>query len=302
MPAKIQYTLDQLLVLEAIVEKGSFSNAAKSLYRVPSAISYSIRSLEESLGFEIFDRSKRKAVLSSDGRKFYRESKELLEQARNLQSLANHIKSGWEAEIQIVIDGLLPMHPITHALRTLSKQEVPTQIRVDIEYQEGVPERFLNDKADLMLILDYTDDSGNLESVDLPPLEVLLVAAPNHPLSQIKPDENIDLSRHIELGIRDSATKYNRAPKRSFLGSKNKVYLSDFHSKRLALLSATGFGWMPLYLIKEDLQHKRLVQLTSFKPHQWVYTPKLVKMKNQTFGKAGELFRNALLENIEQKI
>jgi DNA-binding transcriptional LysR family regulator len=298
---QLAYSLDQLLVLEAIIEKGSFAKAAQSLYRVPSAVSYSVRSLEDSLGFEIFDRSKRKAVLSSNGRKFYQESLELLEKARNLQSLANHLKSGWEAEIQIVIDGILPMYPITDALRTLSEQKVPTQIRVDIEYQEGVPERFFNDKADMMLLLDFEDDSGTLEAFQLPPLEVLLVGSPDHPLSSIKLEEEVDISHYIELVVRDSASQYNRVPKTSFLGSKNKVYLSDFHSKRLALLSATGFGWMPRYLIQKDLDENQLVHLNFREPNQWTYNPWLVKMKNRRLGKASQLFRKSLLHSIDQK-
>ena len=51
-----RHNLDQLLVLDTIVRTGSFAAAAKELFRVPSAITYAIRNLEESLEIEIFER------------------------------------------------------------------------------------------------------------------------------------------------------------------------------------------------------------------------------------------------------
>ena len=44
-----RHNLDQLLVLDAIVRTGSFAAAAKALHRVPSAVTYAIRNLEDSL-------------------------------------------------------------------------------------------------------------------------------------------------------------------------------------------------------------------------------------------------------------
>lgn len=39
-------SLDGLIVLDAIDKKGSFSAAAESLFRVPSALTYTVQKLE----------------------------------------------------------------------------------------------------------------------------------------------------------------------------------------------------------------------------------------------------------------
>jgi DNA-binding transcriptional LysR family regulator len=52
-------TLDQLRVLVMIDDAGSFSAAARSLGRVQSAISQSVRTLEEIQGVSLFDRTHR---------------------------------------------------------------------------------------------------------------------------------------------------------------------------------------------------------------------------------------------------
>jgi DNA-binding transcriptional LysR family regulator len=46
-------TLDALIVLDA--RAGSFAGGAEQLFRVPSAVSYTIHKLEQDLGVTIFD-------------------------------------------------------------------------------------------------------------------------------------------------------------------------------------------------------------------------------------------------------
>jgi len=44
---KIDLNLDSLLVLDAIVRRGSFAAAAEELHRVPASITYVIQKLED---------------------------------------------------------------------------------------------------------------------------------------------------------------------------------------------------------------------------------------------------------------
>jgi DNA-binding transcriptional LysR family regulator len=61
-------SIDQLLVLLATVEAGSFTAAAKRLGRATSAISYAIDTLEDQLGLRLFDRgTTRKPKLTQQG-------------------------------------------------------------------------------------------------------------------------------------------------------------------------------------------------------------------------------------------
>ena len=74
---KYPITLDALEVLDAIDRKGSFAAAANELYRVPSAVSYTIQKLEQDLAVTLFRKEGRKSVLTEAG-------KVLLEQGRTL--------------------------------------------------------------------------------------------------------------------------------------------------------------------------------------------------------------------------
>ena len=64
---ELPFTLDQLRILKAIAEQGSFKKAADLLYVTQPAISLQIQNLEKQLDITIFDRGGRKALLTEAG-------------------------------------------------------------------------------------------------------------------------------------------------------------------------------------------------------------------------------------------
>ena len=113
----MNFTLDQLLALDAIARTGSFASAANELHKVPSAVSYSIQCLESALGVDVFDRSRRKAVLTDAGQKILSQSRSVITAAQNLERVASELKDGWEPELHVVVDGALPMDAVLDCIR-----------------------------------------------------------------------------------------------------------------------------------------------------------------------------------------
>ncbi len=300
MPPSIRFTIDQLEVLQAIDRTGSFAGASRELHRVPSAISYVVRTLEESMGLKLFDRTRHRAELTPAGRRILESGAELLDEARTLDALAFQIRTGWEPELQLVVDGIMPMRPIIAALGVFREEQIPTRIRLDVEYQEGVPDRWELDDADLMICLDFEDKSDTLERTTLPPLEMLRVAAPDHPLSSMEDASRDVLMTFMEVVVRDSSPKYARSPKRPYGGAQHLTYLSDFHSKRLALVQGAGFGWMPKHLIEDDLKDGALIQLRTQEVNEWVYHPELVHLKSKPLGRAGQRFVDVFWSSVKK--
>jgi DNA-binding transcriptional LysR family regulator len=297
---QIRFSLDQLQVLEAIDRTGTFAGAAKELHRVPSAISYMVRTLEESLDLQLFDRSKHKAVLTTAGRRILEEGSELLMVARRMDAMAHELQTGWEPELHVVVDGVVPLGPVTRALRTFRDEEIPTRLRLDIEYQEGVPDRWESEEADLMIILDFEDSTDSLVRIPLPELQMLRLVAPDHPISELSVATAEDLGRGMELLVRDSSPRYARRDKKGFSEAEHRTWLSDFHSKRLALLAGAGHGWMPLHLVDDDLEAGRLVRLKTEGADQWTYHPELVHLKSRPLGRAGQRFVDELMTSINK--
>ncbi len=295
-----RHTLDQLVVLDAIVRTGSFAAAARELHRVASAVSYTVQALEDALGVPLFDRSGHRATLTAAGRQIADDARDVLSRARKLDRLAVSLADGWEPEIRVVIDGAFPMAPALRALRVFADRGVPTQVHLDVEYQDGVLDRFEADHADIMIALGL-EDGGRLKAVPLGALPMALVVAPGHPLADARGVTREALSNHVDLVVRDSAAAFARRPRPTFLGTQHVVRFSDFHSKRAALLAGVGFGWMPEHLVADDLRSGALVVLDLPDGNHWTYEPQLITRRDEPPGRAASLLIQVIVEHHQNR-
>jgi len=299
MTGELSITLDQLVVLETIDRVGTFSGAARELNRVTSAISYTVRTLEEALGVMLFDRSGHSASLTSDGERMLHEARQVLDAARHMRHVGQEIRKGWESELKLVVDGAYPTKPVMQALRQFNEQDLPTRILLRTEYLSGVDWRFHEQQAQLMLTLDY-DGQPNMKVTTLPPLKMALVAHASHPLAQEKKVDRAKLAQHMELVVDDSSPKYEGLPDNIFLGSPHVFHLSDFHSKREALLNGVGYGWLARHLADPLITEGTLVVLPFAEGSEHTFHPQLVQRRDRPLGRAGLLFVEFLLKEIQQ--
>ncbi len=289
-------TLDQLRAVDAVLTWGSYRNAAPHLNKVPSAVGYSIRKLEEALGTPIFDRRPGSPGLAVGARDLIDLARSILRQVDQMERIAADMAMGWEPELRVVMDGALPMEPVLGCLRRFGDPNVRTPLRLEVAYQEDVIERF-EGGADIALVLGLAEDGmdDDLEAYALPPLEMVLVAIDEHPLCNTIHQMH-ERVHYPEVVVRDSASKLRERSKGSFLESRNVVFMPDFHMKRQAILAGAGWGWMPEHLIAEDLAEKRLHPLATWfgDPKRWTYHPQLVNRRSSV-GVGATLFLTTLI-------
>lgn len=289
-------SLDQLLVLDAIERLGSFSAAAKELYRATSAVSYAVKTLENSLDVEIYDRSGHKAVLTEGGRLILEEGRAVLERARQLEKTANHFNAGWEPRLVVVMDGVLPMRPPIKALRRFTDQDLPTKVELRVDYLSMVRERFETLEAALMITVDLPSEP-TLEVRALPPLELLLVAHKDHPLHhEPTPLRRSAFAPHVQVLVTPSAGKGMKHIKKMYFDVPHVFELSDFRSKQEALVGGVGFGWMPAHMIVDELENGILRPLPFEEGHTFIFTPQLVTRRDKPLGSGGRLFAEYIEE------
>lgn len=290
----VNLSMDGVEALEAIVRTGSFAAAARELHKAQSAVSYAIAQLEERLGVELFDRSGHRARLTDAGRLVLEEGRGLLATARRIEGLAARLRQGWEARLAVVIDGILPQAPIMAALKQMADEQVPTQIQLKVEFLEGVQFRFERDAADMMLVNGYSP-RDELEALTLPEVTSVLVASSAHPLAAAEHLSLAELQRHVELSIHDSSEAADVRKDPTAFGGSRVFFLSDFMAKRQALLMGLGFGWMPTYMVEEELAAGALTELPYERGSRYSVTPQLVYRLDRPPGRAGERFIELLL-------
>jgi DNA-binding transcriptional LysR family regulator len=288
--------LDSIRVLNTIVEQGSFTAAAKVLHRAQSAVSYQIRKLENNLNLTLFDRSEYRAVLTAEGKAILSEGKRLLTQAENIELLARQLGQEWEPSFEVVVDGILEISPIMAVIKSLINEDIPTRISLTMEYLGGVQHRFEQNQADLMLVKEY-QASTQLLSHSLPEVECLLCVSHDHPLAKLKKVDLNSLQQHIELSVHDSSNQELYSVEHMHFGGERMFYLSDFKSKKQAVLQGIGFGWMPYYLVKKELAINQLVEVNYKHGSRFSFTPHLVWRAEKPLGKTGQKFIDKLLSS-----
>lgn len=286
--------LDSIRVLNTVIEEGSFAAASKKLHRAQSAVSYQIRKLETNLNLSIFDRSEYRAVLTPEGKAILSEGKRLLAQAENIEQLAKQLGQEWEPSFEVVVDGILEISPIMAIIKSLISEDIPTKISLTMEYLGGVQHRFEQNKADLMLVKEY-QASAQLLSHPLPEVECLLCVSQGHPLSKLKAVDLNTLQQYIELSVHDSSGQELYAVEHLHFGGERMFYLSDFQSKKQAVIQGIGFGWMPRYLIANELANNELVEVCYQHGSRFSFTPHLVWRAEKKLGKTGQKFIDSLL-------
>ncbi|MGL4579836.1 MAG: LysR family transcriptional regulator [Shewanella xiamenensis] len=286
--------IDAFNVLQVLVEEGSFAKAAERLHKAQSAVSYQVKKLEEHLGVQLFSRDQYRAELTSEGRVILAEGQRLLQHLANIEHLASRFSEGWEPKLELVIDGALPMEPIMTALKRMAEHQIPTKIQLNMEFLGGVQHRFERDNADLMLVKDYRT-GPYYHPQPLPAITSVLVTSASHPLAQLNKISLSELQQHVELTIEDSSPNKTYRDELQFGGDK-VFYLSGFIMKKNALLKGLGFGWLPDFLVQEELLSGELMEVDFVGGSRYTFIPQLVSTLERPLGRAGKLFTELILE------
>jgi DNA-binding transcriptional LysR family regulator len=288
MPFIVKISLEAVETLDAVVRHGSFAAAAKAMRKAQSAVSYGIKQLEEGLGVAVFDRRGHRAVLTDAGQMVLEEGRIILARVKRVESLAARFHEDWEARVEAVVDGIFPMQPVMAALKRMADDGVPTSIQIKVEFLGGVQDRFEKDGADVMLVKDYVRSHALVEH-PLPDVDVILVAAAGHPLVSGQGVLTLaDLQRHVELTVHDSSESRRLVDTRLF-GGQRVFFLSDFFTKKQAVMMGLGFGWMPTYLVRDELLRGVLCEVPYQGGSRYAFAPMLVHPRDKPLGRAGAL-------------
>src|SRR5690606_22398553 len=144
-------TLEALRVLDAIDRKGSFGAAAEAWFKAPSALSYTVQKLETDLGITLFDRSKPKPQLTAAGRLLPAQGRELLHAATATEEAVQQLESGWETQLRIALDTVLPIAPLLQQINAFNQLDKRVAITISEEVLGGTWDALTAARCDLAL-------------------------------------------------------------------------------------------------------------------------------------------------------
>jgi DNA-binding transcriptional LysR family regulator len=254
-------TPDALLMMDAIARTGSFAAAARELGKVPSALTYSVRQLEEALDVLLFDRSSRQAQLTAAGSELLSEGRRLLQEMDAVANRVRRVASGWETELAICVDGVIAMSTVFELVQAFcavrdpkaaragagSEQAGPaTRLRLRSEVLAGTWEALVTGQVDLAIgVVGEHSNPGGFELQALGEMAFVFCMAPHHPLAgALGPLLDEQLVHHRAVAVADSAMRLTPITV-NLLPGQDVLTVASMGLKLEALLRGLGCGYVP---------------------------------------------------------
>lgn len=262
-------TIDALKVLDAIDRRGSFAGAAAELFRVPSAISYTVQKLEEDLDVDVYDRSGHRAILTPAGRYLLEEGRALLEAAENLAHTTKQVAQGWETRLKIGFNSLLPAQCLFSAIRDFYNLGVPVDVQVVEEVFAGAWDALQSRRVDLVVGADhFSKPAGNFTTRSLGEMEFVFAVAAGHPLAGAdEPLSEEDISGFPAAVAADTSRALPPGHAGIFRRQRT-LTVANIDQKIAIQESGLGVGWLPKARIRSQLETGTLVEKEVHEPRQ----------------------------------
>ncbi|MCT2580483.1 LysR family transcriptional regulator [Mesorhizobium sp. M1A.F.Ca.IN.022.07.1.1] len=270
-------TLDQLQILVAVADTGSFSAAGRKLNRAQSVVSYGIANLEAQLGLKLFEREGlREPQLTDVGKAMLEDARRMIGVLQRIRSRADGYRQGLEAEVNLSVDVALPSPALVRVLKAFEAQFPAVMLRLYIGSLGLIVDQVVNGQSDLGFGGLQGDADVNLLRIGF--ISLVPAAAPDHPLAKLpKPIAIEDLRDHIQLVVSDQS---ERTRGRDYGVFAYRTWrLTDVRTKHALMREGLGWGGLPRWLIADDIASGRLVEL-DLEPYREVRAPMYAMHRN----------------------
>ena len=250
-------TVDQLRVFIAAAEEGSFSAAGRKLHKVQSAISYSISNLEESLGIDLFDRSKRSPKLTTIGETMLKRAKIIVSQIEQLHQHALSVKQGMETDLSLCTDPWFPTKILFKACAEFKFVFPNIPLSIYTEPLDVIKKRISQQRCHLGFACTLDSRSAHWNQEELGSLQMICAVSSKHILGQKETLVDEDLLDELQILVTHTNSSL---PNQTALSNKSWT-VNSFISQREILKSGLGWGLIPKHMIAEDIKKKILVEI-----------------------------------------
>lgn len=260
------FTSDNVQVFLAVLDQGSFSAAARSLSRVPSAVSMTIGLLEAELDLQLFDRSTREPRPTAAALALEPLARLLAQQLAQLNRQAEALQMGLEERLTFAIAPELLSTNWADALTPLMSEFPALAVEVLAAPQTDALELLHSGRAHLALVFERPAIDGREDFQEMGQETLVAVMSPHY---QPWLDAQAELGTGARLSVARLATARqilvaSRDPQQTdlrFVFSR-QLWRTDSHLAALSLItSALGWGWLPRSLVESHIRAGQLMEI-----------------------------------------
>lgn len=305
------FTLDQLLIVRAIAQQGSFRRAADTLYISQPAVSLQIQNLERQLGIPLFDRGGRQVQLTEAGHI-------LLEYSDRILSLCQEAKRAL-LDLQDLKRGTLMLG----ASQTVGTYVMPLlvgqfwqayphiSVQLFVQSTRRIAQKLIGGELDLAIVGGEVplEMRNTLQVLPFAQDEFVLVTAPQQELSRCNGASSSQTSvlqhsdlEHLQFITLDSQSSTRQTLDRSLQqcginpsGFSVQMELSSIEAIKTAVKAGLGVAFLSMTAVGTELERGTLRRL-EVAGVQVRRTLWLVFNPDRYQSRAAKLFRQGVLD------
>ena len=249
--------MDQHLeVFVKVVEKENFSKAAEELHMTQPAVSQYIRTLEESVGTRLLERSNKYVRLNKAGQIVYHHAKEIIALYTKMQSLVDDLTNKASGPIAIGASYTFGEYILPHIIAKMQGQYPLISPSIKIQNTKEIIELVKKHQLDIGIIEGlYKEDTLKSEVVSKD--RMVIVASPHHQLLTKKGEARIsDLAEETWI-LREEGSGTREAAENLFrMYGLSPKKIMEFGSTQLikeSVEAGLGISLLSSWAIKKEL-------------------------------------------------
>ncbi len=257
-----------LRLFQDIAETRSISRAAERNSISQSAVSQQIQELEKALGVTLLDRTRRPLVVTDAGRLYAEYCADILRRKEQLDDALASLRQEIEGTVRIATIYSVGVGEVVELEREFVASH--PHARVELEYlrPEKVYAAVLDNRVDLGLV-SYPEANRELEQIPWRKEEMVLAAAPDHPLARraaemqgpipveelegvsfISFDEELPIRRHVDRFLRER-----------HISVKQTLHFDNIEMIKDTVEHGVGVSIIPYRAMRDSIRQKTLTAI-----------------------------------------
>lgn len=291
--------LKYLNTLKAILETGSFQNAARKLDYTQSTITFQMQQLEQELSVKLFEKIGRRMVLTQAGEIILTHVDTILHE---VDQIVNYGKATSEMRgvLKIAFPESLLTYKLQPVLKAFRSQVNGVNLSLQVLNCYEITDALADGSIDMGIHYDVSPHSQSLVSESLASFSLALIAS--HDLAEEQ--RNFMLAnQNKEIAMIDSVSIYTELFN-SYLKKKNirlsgHIVIESVEAVKRSVASNLGIAFLPSFAIEQELEQQTLCELKTELNDQTI-TAMVSYHKNKWLSPAMELLLRLLKENFSQ--
>lgn len=254
------FSQSSLELVDTVARLESFTAAAEILHKVPSAVSYSIRQIEQELDVVLFRRLPRKVELTLAGELFLKQARVMLRQMEETKAQTRRAAQGWQKTLKLTLDNVVKLEHLKPLIERFYLTFPHAELQINMEVFNGSWEAISQGRADIVIgATSAIPVGGDFEVKDMGVLDWAFVMSPAHPcVRQQNLDESF-VSQFPAICLDDTSSIL---PKRHTVHypKQRRLLLPNWYSAIECLKHGVGVGYMPRHIAQPLITEGLLVE------------------------------------------